>query len=71
MIRHIVELCDRHEIAWYANEKRAAYAIQAASEIHTTPIRGVVSYAIALHEIGHILGQYQASRHVMVRETWA
>ena len=38
---------------------------------HATYICGLLSYATAMHEIGHILGRYQNSRRVMVRESWA
>ena len=34
-------------------------------------IRSGITYAIALHEFGHIRGRYQRSRREMVRETWA
>jgi hypothetical protein len=30
-----------------------------------------LSYATALHEIGHWKGRYQRSRNVIVRERWA
>jgi hypothetical protein len=40
-------------------------------EIRLPRIRSVISYAVALHEIGHIRGRYQRSRNVMVRERWA
>jgi hypothetical protein len=42
-----------------------------ALEIWIPRIRSIVSYAVALHEIGHIRGRYQRSRSVMVRERWA
>jgi hypothetical protein len=31
----------------------------------------VVTYAVALHEIGHIKGRHQDSRRCIVRERWA
>jgi len=40
-------------------------------EVQLPAIRSAVSYATALHEIGHINGHYQKSRSVMVRERWA
>jgi hypothetical protein len=42
-----------------------------ADEVRTSPIRSAISYATALHEIGHILGRYQDSRRSLVRERWA
>jgi hypothetical protein len=43
----------------------------AAFEIRLPRIRSSISYAIALHEIGHIRGKHQRSRDVRVRERWA
>jgi hypothetical protein len=34
-------------------------------------IRSAISYAVALHELGHALGRYQSSHNAMVRERWA
>ena len=73
MQRHAAELCQQHEIDWHASQPRCerSYALIDCREIHTAPIRGAVSYGTALHEIGHIVGRYTDSRHVMTRETWA
>jgi hypothetical protein len=35
------------------------------------PIKSVITYAVALHEIGHVLGRYQRSRSTLVRGRWA
>jgi antirestriction protein ArdC len=40
-------------------------------EVHILPVQGQESYAIALHELGHIFGRYQRSARVIVRERWA
>jgi hypothetical protein len=40
-------------------------------EIQLAPIRSVVSYATALHELGHIWGRHQRSRSQAIRERWA
>ena len=40
-------------------------------EIQLAPIRSAISYATALHEIGHMLGRHQRSRNRVVRERWA
>ena len=42
-----------------------------ALEVHFPPIRSALSYATALHEIGHVKGRYQNSRNTMARERWA
>jgi hypothetical protein len=79
MRAHVEKLVARHEILLYTRQvKRTerAYALRAtefpaADEVWTPPIRCVITYATALHEIGHILGRYQESREEMVRERWA
>jgi hypothetical protein len=40
-------------------------------EVQIPSIRSTITYATALYEIGHILGRYQKSRSIMVRERWA
>jgi hypothetical protein len=40
-------------------------------EIRLAPVRSAISYATALHEIGHIRGRHQRSRNMMARERWA
>jgi hypothetical protein len=69
---HVASICAQHDIpvqqcarlsrcrAWYG-----------AEEIMIAPIKSPISYAVALHEIGHILGRHQRSRRVLVRERWA
>jgi hypothetical protein len=70
--RHAQQLCCEHDIVWRANLPRVnTFALRVCEEIDTPPIRGAVSYAVVLHEIGHILGRYQDSRHTIVRERWA
>src|SRR5262245_6671078 len=45
--------------------------INETGEIFISPIRSEISYATALHELGHIFGRHQHSRSEMVRERWA
>jgi hypothetical protein len=70
---HLERLCHEHQIACYIDRKRlsASYSLRECDEIRIAPIRGPLSYATALHEVGHMLGQYQQSLSVMVRERWA
>jgi hypothetical protein len=70
---HVEQLCRRYQLAWYRDVKRPhrSYSLREAEEIHTTPIRSAISYATALHEVGHCVGRHQQSRRVMVRERWA
>jgi antirestriction protein ArdC len=78
MPRHIEELATAHEIMvdtrWVKRADKA-YAWRevdgGTNEIQIPPIRSAISYATALHEIGHILGRHQNSRRSLVRERWA
>src|SRR4051812_25146933 len=76
MRQHIERLTAQHDIVW-TRCKRAcdAWALRerdgARDEIYTPPITGEITYATALHEIGHIRGRYQGSANKMTRELWA
>src|SRR5262245_25812298 len=78
--RHVEELCAANRIRWWPlrSSRDAAYALRAeydegtvGGESWAPPVRGDLSYATALHEIGHILGQHQNSQRKLVRERWA
>ena len=78
MRQHAETLAATHDIRldvrWVTRTAKA-YAIReadgAADEVNTPPIRSAITYATALHELGHILGRYQNSRRQLVRERWA
>ena len=71
---HIAELCELNQIdcnfnaALKADEAWSTYCFR---EIEVPPITDEISYGVALHEIGHILGRYQLSEVILVRECWA
>lgn len=78
MREHVENLAAAHGIrlcTQFVKRSDRAYALReaggAADEVHTAPIRSAITYATALHEIGHILGRYQSSRRPIVREVWA
>src|SRR5437764_8069493 len=72
MCRHIEQLCAEHEIEFmWCRRPTDAWADREHATICIAPIRSKVSYATALHEIGHIKGRYQRSRDSIVRERWA
>jgi hypothetical protein len=74
MREHAAWLCAHHQVAWFhkhIHRCRRGWASREWPEIHTAPVRSAISYAIVLHEIGHIVGRYQKSRDVLVREKWA
>ena len=70
MRQHVLDLCDQHEIEieWI---DRGGWAARELDLIQIPPIRSAISYAVALHEIGHICGRYQTSKAQTVRERWA
>jgi hypothetical protein len=70
MRAYVDRLCRDNEIDWHLTT-RTAYAAGELREIHAPAIRGAVSYATVLHEIGHCLGRHQMSRRVLIREGWA
>jgi len=68
---HALSFCSDHDIVVHWVKRPAqSFALNEAEEIHIAPIKSAISYATALHEIGHILGRYQRSKHVLVRERW-
>jgi hypothetical protein len=70
--QHVLGLCERHEISvFWCKRPSQARSVRKAGEITIAPITTRLRYAKALHEIGHLLGRHQTSRHVMVREGWA
>jgi hypothetical protein len=72
MREHVIALIKRHDIYanWVGRPDRAQ-AVHEFEEIWIAPIYSEISYATALHEIGHILGRYQTSHSMLVRERWA
>ena len=72
LAQHFRDLCATEDI----NVEWCRRPMQAASSremefVSIAPIKSVISYAVALHEVGHIKGRYQQSPRVIVRERWA
>ena len=77
MRRHVEDLVaslscadDYIEVRWIDRPMRAK-ASRDGGEIIVPHIRSAISYATALHEVGHFLGRHQQSRNDLVRERWA
>jgi hypothetical protein len=72
MRAHIMALLEKYDInvEWCDRPSRA-WGSHIAELICIAPIRSAISYATALHEIGHIRGRHQRSADPMVRERWA
>jgi len=59
-------VCEQHDIGWVIFPSGRGFcglAYPDLWEIETPEIKGRLSYAIALHEIGHLLGPYQRPRY--------
>lgn len=70
MRQHAACLLEEHEIQYHPRS-RGACAMLEAWEVQFPPVKSDLSYATALHEIGHLLGRFQTSASTMVRERWA
>jgi hypothetical protein len=64
---------DDLHVHWYDGDRNDAFAISNADpvELYLPQIRSDLDYATCLHELGHVCGRYQKSRHVRTREQWA
>lgn len=58
--QHVAELTAQHWIDWYDGKAEVANLWDDGNRtIHVPPIRGQVSYIVALHEIGHHVDAWQ------------
>ena len=71
MTEHVVEICARNGITIHWIDNYRAQAVIEFLEIFVPRIRSPITYAGALHEIGHCLGRYPMTRSVMTSERWA
>lgn len=70
--RHVDELCVRHAIRRRHGSGRAVLVrvrhrdgrVERRLEIRVPPVRGQVSYFVALHEIGHLVGDGRSGRRL-------
>ena len=72
--RHFVALFANEEAAiqWCSRPSKALTVSDGEFELICAPrIKSAISYAVAMHELGHIKGRNQRSRHQIVRERWA
>ncbi len=73
---HIDDMCARHGIRRVAGRGRAVVIrvrhrdgrTERRLEIRVPPVRGQVSYFVALHEIGHLVGQGRSGRRLESEE---
>jgi hypothetical protein len=70
--RHVDDLCERHGIRRVRGRGRAVVirvrhrdgTRTRRLEIRVPPVRGQVSYFVALHEIGHLVGEGRSGRRL-------
>jgi len=69
---HVTELCARHAIRRAEGRGRAVVVrirhrdgrVERRLEVRIPPVRGQVSYFVALHEIGHLVGDGRSGRRL-------
>jgi antirestriction protein ArdC len=73
LLAHVQRIAAANDIVIHFNARRPseAFSLREFEEIETAPIRSNISYAVALHELGHLLGEHQHSTRALVREKWA
>ena len=73
MARHVDEICTKDGVYLEFRYSRPSkgWCLSDSKHVCIAPIRSVISYAVALHEIGHIKGRHQRSRYEIVWERWA
>lgn len=70
--QHVVAICKAHKIAITFGTRRGR-AWRTARKVSVPHVRGAISYAVALHEIGHVLGKRGRNRldHEVYAWQWA
>jgi hypothetical protein len=72
MQQHVLQLWEANDISmvtvFNAKDVGGSYWLR---EVWIQSVTSARRYAVALHEIGHILGRHQLSEVVLVRERWA
>jgi len=58
--QHIYDICEGHDITVVDGSSYNARAWKKNREIRIRPVKTSNTYAVALHEIGHILGKWQS-----------
>ncbi len=70
--QHISLLCTRHKIKWETASLRHLWgrAWRKERKIRVSEINGAEAYAVALHEIGHVVGKKPPLRLAYEWEAW-
>lgn len=73
MAEHVAALCAEHEIE-VGPHSRGGRACRRERWINIRPVKSEVTYAVALHELGHVLGREQSKPRLFKEAaawTWA
>jgi hypothetical protein len=72
MREHVMTMSRTMDIVviWCERPSRAV-AMREFEEVHIPRIKSTTTYAIAMHEMGHLFGRHQQSKRTLVRERWA
>lgn len=62
MNRHVKLICSKRDIELRFDRKRGGRANVRGRVVSTAPIKSIVTYYIALHEVGHIIGRGRSGR---------
>ncbi len=60
---HISALCQQHSIS-VGSHSRGGRAYRKQRRINIRPVKTAITYCIALHEIGHIMGKMQSGNRL-------
>jgi hypothetical protein len=73
MRNHVMEICGKHSIkVQWCRRLDQAIAFPYLFEVKIPRVRSVLSYAVALHEIGHIVARCQRGNYApIISEKWA
>lgn len=67
---HVMLLCEKHDIT-VGSHSRGGRAFRKSRLVNIRPVKSAITYAVALHEIGHVLGKKQSSSYSLEKETYA
>ncbi len=65
MAAHVAELAKANNIHIYWSSHRGC-AFRKLTTVKIRPVRSAVTYAVALHELGHVLGPMQTGRRLFM-----
>lgn len=71
MVKHLEELCVQHKVDCIIMEGCKPFAYPTIRRIHIHPIKSDISYAVALHELGHVVCEHRPEQNRVWKELLA